>query len=166
MSQSWFLLQLKPNAHRKAISNLSRQGFECFLPMQEVTTRRASGFANVQKPLFPGYMFVRFDPASAPWRKINSTYGVAKLISFTGTPTPLPDALITGLMARCDDAGKLRPMSELQSGDEVELLTGPFADFIATVDSIDANRRVWVLMEMMGQTTRLSLDPDQVRLRA
>ncbi|MEJ2022108.1 MAG: mitochondrial 54S ribosomal protein L40, partial [Maritimibacter sp.] len=71
-----------------------------------------------------------------------------------------------GLMARCDDAGKLRPMSELQSGDEVELLTGPFADFIATVDSIDANRRVWVLMEMMGQTTRLSLDPDQLRLRA
>ncbi|MEJ2030209.1 MAG: mitochondrial 54S ribosomal protein L40 [Maritimibacter sp.] len=54
----------------------------------------------------------------------------------------------------------------MQSGDEVELLTGPFADFIATVDSIDANRRVWVLMEMMGQTTRLSLDPDQLRLRA
>ena len=80
-SNPWYLLQFKPNAHRLAERNLQRQGFLTFLPMRDVTKRKAISFVNQLYPLFPGYMFVSFDPNEALWHKINSTFGVSKLVS-------------------------------------------------------------------------------------
>ena len=141
-----------------------RQGFEIFLPMQEVTRRKSTRFVNDLRPLFPGYMFVAFDPKSAPWRKINGTIGVSKLVSFDGQPKPVPRDLVSELMQRCDAEGKLLPAKPLAAGDQVELLTGPFSNFIATVETIDINQRIWVLMECMGQHTRMHVAADQIQL--
>ena len=160
----WFLLQFKPNSHRLAERNLMRQGYETFLPMQEVTRRKSTRFVNDLRPLFPGYMFVTFDPQSAPWHKINGTIGVSKLVSFDGQPKPVSLDLVSGLMQRCDTAGKLLPAKQLAAGDQVELLTGSFANFIATVETIDIEQRIWVLMECMGQRTRMHVKADQLQL--
>ena len=40
--KQWHLIQFKPNSHRLAERNLKRQDFEVFLPMQEITRRKAS----------------------------------------------------------------------------------------------------------------------------
>ena len=116
------------------------------------------------KPLFPGYMFVSANSDLAPWRSINSTIGVSKLLSFEGKPKPLPLQLISGLMLRCDASGALLPPNSLNEGDSVEMLTGPFTNFIATVDKIDPEQRIWVLMDFMGQKTRMQVSADQLQL--
>jgi transcriptional antiterminator RfaH len=159
----WYLIQFKPNSHRLAERNLHRQGFETFLPMQQITRRKASRFVSDLKPLFPGYMFVSVSFELAPWRSINSTIGVSKLVSFEGKPKPLPLQLISGLMLRCDASGSLLAPKSLNEGDSVEMLTGPFANFIATVDTIDPEQRVWVLMDFMGQKTRMQVTTDQLQ---
>lgn len=158
----WYLIQFKPNSHRLAERNLNRQGFETFLPMQEVTRRKTLRFVNILKPLFPGYMFANVNTELAPWRPINSTIGVSRLVSFEGKPQPLPPQIISGLMLRCDASGTLQPPRSLNEGDNVEMLTGPFANFIATVDTIDAEQRIWVLMDFMGQRTRLRVPADHL----
>ena len=160
----WYLIQFKPNSYRLAERNLHRQGFETFLPMQKITRRKASRFVSDLKPLFPGYMFVSANSELAPWRSINSTIGVSKLVSFEGKPKPLPLQLISGLMLRCDASGTLLAPKSLSEGDSVELLTGPFANFIATVDTIDPEQRIWVLMDFMGQKTRMQLTADQLQI--
>ena len=160
----WYLIQFKPNSHRLAERNLQRQGFETFLPMQKITRRKASRFVSDLKPLFPGYMFVSVNSELAPWRSINSTIGVSKLVSFDGKPKPLPLQLISGLMLRCDASGELLPPKSLNEGDSVEMLTGPFANFIATVDTIGPEQRIWVLMDFMGQKTRIRVSADQLQL--
>ena len=160
----WYLIQFKPNSHRLAERNLQRQGFETFLPMQKITRRKASRFVSDLKPLFPGYMFVSVNSELSPWRLINSTIGVSKLVSFEGKPKPLPLQLISGLMLRCDASGTLLPPNTLNEGDSVEMLTGPFANFIATVDTIDPEQRIWVLMDFMGQKTRIRVSADQLQL--
>ena len=160
----WYLIQFKPNSHRLAVRNLHRQGFETFLPMQEITRRKASRFISDLKPLFPGYMFVSVKSELAPWRTINSTIGVSKLVSFEGKPKPLPLQLISSLMLRCDASGSLLPPKSLSAGDSVEMLNGPFASFIAAVDTIDPEQRIWVLMDFMGQKTRIQMSADQLQL--
>lgn len=161
----WHLIQFKPNSHRRAELNLKRQGFKTFLPMQEITLKKASSFTNDLKPLFPGYMFVRVETETEPWRKINSTIGVSRLVSFDGKPKPLPLQLVSGLMLRCNCFGKLLPPKTLAAGDSVQLLTGPFTNFITTVEEIDVEQRVWVLMEFMGQCTRLKVASKQLQLK-
>ena len=132
--------------------------------MQKITRRKASRFVSDLKPLFPGYMFVRIDSELAPWRSINSTVGVSRLVSLEGKPKPLPLQLISGLMLRCDASGTILPPKSLSEGDSVEMLTGPFANFIATVDSIDPEQRIWVLMNFMGQQTRMQVTADQLQI--
>ena len=144
--------------------NLLRQGFETFLLIQKVTHRKTSRFVSDLKRLFQGYMFVSVNSDLAPWRTINSTIGVSKLVSFQGKPKPLPLQLISGLMLRCDASGTLLPPKSLSERDSVEMLTGPFANFVATVDTIDPEQRIWVLMDFMGQKTRMQVTADQLQL--
>ena len=130
---SWYIVQFKPNSHKIAVRNLQRQEFDTFLPMHEVTRRTVVKFETVMRPLFAGYMFVACDPETAPWRLINSTYGVSRMLSFSEGPKPMPEALIAGLRARCDSVGKVRPLENFKAGQSVEMHSGPFESFIATV---------------------------------
>ena len=67
-------------------------------------------------------------------------------------------------MLRCDASGTLLPPKSLNEGDRVEVLTGPFANFIATVDTIDPKQRIWVLMDFWGKKTRMQVSTDQLQL--
>ena len=160
---SWYIVQFRPNSHKIALRNLERQGFETFLPMQEVSRRTAVKFETVIRPLFAGYMFVACDPEKAPWMQINSTYGVSRMLSFAKGPKPMPEALITGLRARCDNVGNLVPLESFEAGQSVEMHSGPFANFIATVEQMGGDARVWVLLDFMGKATRVQVDRQQIQ---
>ena len=160
---SWFLAQLKPNCVNIAEKNLKRQGFQTFLPMEEETHQRNGKFVTAMRPLFPGYIFVAFDVARGFWRTVNSTYGITQLVSFGKEPTAVPLDLVSQLMLRCDAKGKLLPSKLLKPGDQVTLTKGPFANVVATVEKIEPDRRIWVLMEIMGGQTRVAVGADQLR---
>lgn len=159
----WFLAQLKPNCANIADKNLKRQGFNTFLPTQEETRKRNGKFITAIRPLFPGYIFVAFDVARGFWRSVNSTYGVTRLVSFGNEPTVVPPDLVAQLMQRCDENGRLLPPKRLQTGDKVTVTKGPFADFVAEVENIAQDRRVWVLMEIMGGQTRVAIRAEQLQ---
>ena len=161
---SWFLAQLKPNCGNVAEKNLKRQGFQTFLPMEEETRQRNGKFITVMRPLFPGYIFVAFDVARGFWRTINSTNGITRLVSFGKEPTAVPRDLVSQLMLRCDAKAQLLPPKLLKPSDQVTLIKGPFANFVAEVERIAPDRRVWVLIEIMGGKTRVAVGADQVRV--
>jgi transcriptional antiterminator RfaH len=161
---SWFLAQLKPNCAAIAERNLKRQGFQTFQPQEETTQPRNSKFVTAQRPLFPGYIFVAFDVARGLWRSVNATYGIARLVSFGQQPAVVPAEIVAQLQLRGDARGKLLPPPRLQPGDPVMLTKGPFAQFVAEVETIAADQRVWVLMNIMGGQTRVAVKPDQLRV--
>lgn len=152
----WFLAQSKPNSHAIAERNLIRQGFKTFLPMRDETERVRDRFVTRRRPLFPGYVFVALDLDAGSWRAVNSTIGVTRLVTLGKEPTPVPCGLVDALM-RSENA------AALSAGDRVRLTHGPFADIVATIDRIAPDRRVWLLMDIMGTQTRVSADAGQVR---
>lgn len=160
---SWFLAQIKPNSHNIAERNLTRQGFRIFLPMQEETKCARGKFTTQMRPLFPGYLFVALDLLQSGWRVVNSTYGITRIVNLGKEPTPVPLDLVSQLMLRCDREGKLLPPKLLKPGDEVTLNKGPFANFAATIESIAPDKRIWVLIELMGAQTRVAVSADHVR---
>ena len=162
-STTWFLAQLKPNCAQIAQKNLIRQGFQTFLPMEEETRQRNGKFVTATRLLFPGYIFVAFDVTKGLWRTINATHGITKLVSFGKEPAPVPRDLVSQLMRRCDTSGKLLPPEILKQGDKVMLTSGPFANFTAEVLKIAPDKRVWVLMDMMGKQTRVAVAADQLK---
>ena len=155
MLKEWFVIKFKPNSHFQAEKNLTRQGFETFLPLHEVTSRKASRFVKSTKPLFPGYMFVSFNKTENKWHKIKNTYGVSRLITFNLSLKSIPSTFVDNLMKRYDSSGKLIPTVKMKKGDKVEILEGPFANFIATVEKYESEQRLWILMDLMGRTTKI-----------
>tara|TARA_B100000780_G_scaffold142912_1_gene99988 strand:- start:75 stop:584 length:510 start_codon:yes stop_codon:yes gene_type:complete len=163
ISKLWAILQFKPNAYKLAERNLNQQDFETFLPFEEVTRYKNKQFISTQRPLFPGYMFVAFERENTPWHRINSTYGVSKLLTLNSEPYLVPNTLITDIMARCNQAGLLLPQKQFSKDDSVRLVSGPFDNFLATVESIDENQRVWILIDLMGQATRTLVKAEKLK---
>ena len=157
MSKEWFILQYKANAHHQAVKNLNQQEFETFLPLNDITSRKASRFINSMQPLFPGYMFIKFDKTNTRWCKINNTYGVTRLITFNSMLKSIPTVVVDNLIKRCDPLGKLLPIEKLKKGDEIKILKGPFANFIATVEKYETDQRIWILMDLMSRQTKIQV---------
>ena len=162
---TWFLAQLKPNSARIAQENLHRQGFETFLPLEARTQTRNGRFVTTDAPLFPGYIFVSFDPGAGVWRQVNATRGVTQLVSLAGAPTPVPEGIVTALMARCDADGRVQDTPNFTPGDAVVVKAGAFADVATEILAVDPDRRIWVLLDIMGRRTRTAMPPDNLRKR-
>ena len=159
----WYVAQIKPNGFDRAVTNLARQGFQTFMPMQKKTVRHARQLKNVLRPVFPGYLFIQFGAERADWRKINSTFGVARLVSFEpSVPTAVPEELMAGLQARCDAEQCLQPLDDLKIGERVEMVAGAFAGFVGEVESLRSGEGVRVLMDIMGQAAHVELSHEQV----
>jgi len=151
----WFVAQLKPNGLGRALEHLHRQGFPTFSPSLKSLHVKSGSQVATRKPLFPGYFFVNFDPTTNGWSAINSTRGVARLVVVDPrNPVPLPQRLMAGLLARCDQNGQLLPHRDLDVGDRIRILSGPFAEFVTQIHELKDRDRVGLLIELMGRQVR------------
>lgn len=150
----WFLAQLKPNCGSIAERNLARQGFTTFLPLERLTKRKNGQLRQVKAPYFPGYIFVRDDLHASPWRAIQSTYGVSRLVRFGIRPAPVPSTIMEELLECCDPEGCIQRLEQFADGDEVQVTNGPLASFTGIIDKMAPDERAWLLIDIMGRATR------------
>ena len=164
MPKKWYILQFKPNAHSQAVKNLNQQNFKTFLPLHDTSSKNSSRFRSAIRPLFPGYMFISFDVEETGWEKINTTYGVSRLVTFNSKLPSVPSIIIDSLIMRCDFLGKLSPAKEFKKGNKVKLVKGPFINFIATIESYETDKRIWILIEFMGRQSKIQTSSDCIQV--
>lgn len=161
-SMVWYLAQCKPNAERLACLNLKNQKFTVFLPFQKATKRLPNTFQTALTPLFPGYIFVEIDTAKGEWSKINNTRGVARLVRFGYYPSPVPTSVMQSLFASCNKEHIFDPENTLKVGDEVKVIRGPFSGFASKIAAACADKRSFILLEVMGQTSSIRIPHDHL----
>jgi transcription antitermination factor NusG len=142
----------------RAQFNLHRLGFRSFLPRLRRTIRHARKLRDTLNPLFPGYIFVVIDLSKQRWRSINGTFGVASLIMGAEQPMPVPPGVIEGLVVSCESRGVVRLDDGLEIGQNVRILSGPFAETLCRLSHLDDRGRVRVLLEIMGMEVAAQLD--------
>jgi len=96
--EHWFVVQTHRSKEGFAVQQLKNQGYQTFSPTFVKTVRRNRRFIQAKQTLFPGYVFVRFDPTDRNWRSINGTYGVNKLIMSGNEPAALPFGFVDGMV--------------------------------------------------------------------
>jgi transcriptional antiterminator RfaH len=157
----WYVIQCKPREERRALANLERQGFCCYLPMRTVEKLRHGCRHDVSEPLFPGYLFIHLNELSDNWHPIRSTRGVIQLVRFREYPIALPDGMIDVIRQRL--AGNKSCRDCLEAGDRVRITEGPFADVEAIFVSSDGRERVALLLNVLQREHRLSFPIASVR---
>ena len=163
-AQSWNLVLCKPNQHNIAKRHLSRLGFLVFLP-QIMCQRHWRGRVRTElRPVFPGYLFVGLDPNRPLWPLMRCAQGESQIVGFGAAgPASVPAGIVAGLWARCDENGVLRHAPEdFAVGDKIRILSGPFAEFVTRIDRIDPERRLTVLLDLLGGPTKVVLPAEGV----
>lgn len=154
--EQWFAVHSLPSREIYAEGHLKNQGFRTFMPKRHKTVRHARKLTTVEAPFFPRYLFVVLDLGRDQWRKVNSTFGVARLIMSGEQPQPLPCGVVEALTASADPRGILHLGERLKIGSQVRLLAGPFAEHLAILEHLDDVGRVRVLVELLGRQVSVS----------
>lgn len=164
----WYVVQARHLSEQRAVLELENQGFETFLPRYLRKRRHARKVTLVAAPLFPGYLFVRLDPARQRWRSINGTYGVTRLVSGENGPLPIADAVVEGLWARRDWQGyiALPQRPDFAPGQMVRIRSGSFAETLGLFEGFRDQDRIAVLLDLLGGKVRVLLDEDMVEKAA
>jgi transcription antitermination factor NusG len=128
---------------------LRRQSYNVFLPLERKTRRHARRFDTVLRPFFPGYLFLSLDSECDPWRPINGTFGVLRIVTSGDRPTPAPVGVVEALKNLCNADGMLARQANLELRQTVRVTEGPFADLVGKLHRLDTGARVCVLLDMM-----------------
>ena len=56
------------------------------------------------------------------------------------------------------------PAKQLKKGDNVKILNGPFANFIATIETLGSNQRISILMDLMGRQMKIQTSIENIQL--
>jgi transcription elongation factor/antiterminator RfaH len=156
-NERWFLVHTQPHSEHKAKLHLGAQGFRTHCPQIQKTIRHARQLRTVRAPLFPRYIFLILDLGRDRWLSVRSTIGVSSLFTCEDRPVPVPKGVVEALIARADEANLTRFDVDLAMGQTVRILSGPFADFVGTLERLDTAGRVRVLLTMMGSTVPVAL---------
>ena len=158
----WGVVNTQPHKERIALENLQRQDFHAYCPLIRRRLNHSRRVTEALRPLFPGYLFVRIDAETQPWRPVLSTYGVRTLVRCGDELSLIADAFVQSLKAREVDGAIVRPASPYRVGQQVRVAGGPFDGLVATVIEMHENDRLTVLMELLSRAVRVRVDECQI----
>ena len=141
-----------------------RQNFQIYLPRIRIRRHRRGKWIDAIEVLFPRYLFIRIDPLQRNMAPVRSTRGVVGLVRFGGQPAVVPDEVIDALMQCRDPASGLHHESRTPfcAGDRIKLVDGPFAGMEAVFAEQDGEKRVIVLLELLGKSNKVRVARDWV----
>jgi transcriptional antiterminator NusG len=139
--------------------------FHVVVPTEDEIEIREGQRRTVKRKLYPGYVLVQTielkegDPDSdEAWHMIRNTTGVTGFVSSGTRPVPLSQDEVQHIL-RAMRMEQPRVRVGFLPGQNVRIITGPFEDFVGTVDDIDTEKgKVRVLVNMFGRETPVTLD--------
>jgi transcriptional antiterminator NusG len=175
----WYVVHTYAGYENKVKSNLANRIrsmhveeriFEVVIPMEDVIEFKGGQRRVVQKKVFPGYLLVRQDLDDDSWYVVRNTPGVTGFVGPSGSkPSPLSRKEVEDILGVAKPEGapavekKVRPRVEFEEGEQVRVVTGPFADFNGAISEIDVDRsRLKVLVNIFGRETPVELEFGQV----
>ena len=132
--------------------------FDVVVPTEEEIEIKDGKRRTVERRVFPGYILVQMLMDEDSWYVVRNTPGVTGFVGMGSEPTPLREDEVAKIMNRMEaEAPKVK--FDFQIGEKVRIGTGPFADFIGTVQEIEPEQaKVRVLVSFFGRETPVELD--------
>jgi transcriptional antiterminator RfaH len=161
----WYAIHTHPKQENRAESNLKAWNVEVFLP--RIRDCRFNEFTYEPsyfiKPLFPGYLFARFDLNNL-FHKVRFTRGVHSIVCVGDAPASVDDSVIEIVASQIDEAGFVKIGAGLEPGAKVLIQAGPFKGltgiFERETSEID---RIKILLDCVSFQARVEVDRQYVK---
>ena len=146
----WYVIQTKPKKEEEAKSYLSTKGVEVFNPLMETFLLRNGRMNKELKPLFPNYIFGKFD-IDQNYPLVRWAKGVKKVLGLGEYPTPVSEEAVEIIKVRTDSQGIVRLKYHFQANDVIRIKAGPLKDLLGIFERwVSDSERVRILLNLMG----------------
>lgn len=159
----WHVCYTEPRAEQRIVADITADlGFEAYMPVERMWVRHRGKRCEMERPVFPRYLFAQVDPHREEWQRLLDVDGVVDVlgrpaIDTAGLPSyvPVPWVEMIRKMEECGvfDRTKTEP-DKFKIGEFVRVSDGPFAGmagkiegFAAKLKSATAKKRVKLLMD-------------------
>jgi transcription antitermination factor NusG len=157
----WFALRVKSNRERITAMALRSQGYEEFLPTFRRSQRFSDRIRTVELPLFPGYVFGRFDKNNR--LPILQLPGVVHVVGVGKEPVPVDSAEIASIRAIANSALCTEPWPFISIGQRVEIAAGPLAGAQGVILGIRGKYRLIASLTLLQRSIAVEIDREWAR---
>jgi len=134
------------------------------VPTEQVVELVKGKRRESSRKFYPGYILVQLELDDETWHVVNDTAKVTGFLGGRDKPAPLTEEEAEQILNRME-AGKLKPKPKyhFETGDEIRVIDGPFANFNGTVDEVNPEKgKIRVLVSIFGRSTPVELEFVQV----
>jgi transcription antitermination factor NusG len=137
-------------------SQLQGQGYECLLPFYKSARKWSDRVKEVEQPLFPGYLFCRFDFQNR--RPLIVTPGVLQIVGIGKTATPIADAEIAAVQLAQASGVPSQPWPYIEVGERVRVNYGTLQGLDGILINFKGNHRVVLSVTLLQRSVAMEVD--------
>lgn len=139
--------------------------FNVVVPTEHTVKIKGGRRVEEEEKIYPGYVLVEMLVDDQSWFVVRNTPRVTGFVGSGVNPVPLQQKEVDELLGRMQAAeGSVKHAIDLQVGDSVVIVDGPFKDLDGKVGEVDESRgKVKVLVAMFGRETPVELDFLQIK---
>ena len=156
----WYVAHSRPRCEKKIVEQCSREGIAATLPMYRTVHKYRGKTVEFRKPLFPGYVFLKFDPELR--RKVIYSDYVANLLD-------VPDqevfqVQLNEILLAVETDLEIRLAPTISEGTRVKIKQGPLRGVEGYVEKRYGSCIVLLRLDFIGQAAAVKVDASELEL--
>ena len=156
----WFALRIKSRFEKTTSTVLRSKGFEDFSPLYRSRRKWSDRVKEVELPLFPGYLFCRFNPLDR--FPVLSTPGVLCVVGIGKIPQAVEEHEIEQIQSILASGMPTQPWPFLTVGQKVRISSGSLAGLEGLLVNIKNSFRLVVSVTLLQRSVAVEIDRESV----
>ncbi|HET7106141.1 MAG TPA: UpxY family transcription antiterminator [Candidatus Acidoferrum sp.] len=153
---SWYALQVRSRKEGYVASQIQGQGYECLLPTYKSVRKWSDRVKEVEQPLFPGYLFCRFDFENR--RPVITTPGVLQIVGYGRTAIAVSEEEIQSLQLAVSSGIPKQPWPYLEVGQRVRVNYGTLSGLEGILVNVKGNHRVILSVTLLQRSVAMEVE--------
>lgn len=170
-NKEWFVIhtysgyenKVKANLEKRVESmNMGDKIFRVLVPVEDEIQISGGKQKITKKKVYPGYVLVEMVMTDDSWYVVRNTPGVTGFVGTGSRPIPLQESEVHRILQYMG-LEERKPRIDFTIGESVRVISGPFENFIGTINEIYPDKgKVRVMVSMFGRETPVELEYTQV----
>lgn len=156
LDHKWLALQVRSGWELRTALGLKERGYEEFVPVYQQKRLWADRARIVHAPLFPGYVFLRFNACNR--QAIISVPGVLRFVGAGNRPLPISDVEIDALRLTTNAAVTCGPCAFLEVGQTVQVCNGPLQGLAGRIENFKNRQRLVLSVSLLRRSMYVEID--------
>lgn len=159
---AWYGVRTKSNFERVAAQVLQSKTYATYAPVYRTRRRRSDRVVEIERPLFPGYVFCRLNPTERILPVLTSP-GVVSLVGFGKQPAPIPDFEIEAVKKLLASGVGIEPYPFARVGQRVRVTHGSLSGLEGILVKKRNEWRMVISVTLLQRSISMEIDRECIR---